>query len=619
MHYGMDRLSRRVLSKLRVENGTSFVYIVTALAFLLLTNEVAVAAGVTEKSSKSPFTVVRESPRGEPPPQNDALSLSLRSEINSFEASTSSVLHEGNVLLGVVQNISHRIFQFADDQPQENWPELKFGWRTVSAVILGGIGAALSSAGGLGGGGLFVPLFNLLLQFDAKTSAALSNFMILGGSVSNLWLNLQQHHPHARNKPLIDFDVVLLLQPNMLLGISTGVILNVVLPEWVITALLTVTLGYMTIHSFKGGLRRWKKETNQNRQRKIAAAAAAAEERKEYGGGSPYVPAPDFHHDHSDSTEGYVSDDEDGIDPPSVTDETNINPSLTVSAVGKEVGDEESSHKRSSKRSLKQQLGNGPEVEAGEISQPLLKRQVSTPRHKFPVDKGLALGFTWLAFFFIQVLRGSGSTQSILGLKECGLGYWILTLFQIPLAFFVTFWTVRRLQASHAANILVVRQEAAGTEVVEKLEDGFVLTPKSCTLLSWMALIAGLLGGLLGIGGGMIVNPLLLTVGMIPQVTAGTCASMVFFSSSMSVVEFWLMGRVPVDYALSAAVLCAIFSGFGVKLVHRAIDKYNRASIIVFSVTLVMGVSTILMAGFGGFDVWEEYVSGGYMGFHNFC
>lgn len=127
------------------------------------------------------------------------------------------------------------------------------------------------------------------------------------------------------------------------------------------------------------------------------------------------------------------------------------------------------------------------------------------------------------------------------------------------------------------------------------------------------------MGGLLGIGGGMIVNPLLLTVGMIPQVTAGTCASMVFFSSSMSVVQFWLMGCVPLDYALSAAVLCAIFSSAGVTLVHRAIDKYNRASIIVFSVTAVMGVSSLLMAGFGGFGVWEKYISGAYMGFHNFC
>lgn len=33
-----------------------------------------------------------------------------------------------------------------------------------------------------------------------------------------------------------------------------------------------------------------------------------------------------------------------------------------------------------------------------------------------------------------------------------------------------------------------------------------------------MALLAGMLGGMLGIGGGMIINPMLIEVGMHPQV-----------------------------------------------------------------------------------------------------
>jgi uncharacterized membrane protein YfcA len=94
---------------------------------------------------------------------------------------------------------------------------------------------------------------------------------------------------------------------------------------------------------------------------------------------------------------------------------------------------------------------------------------------------------------------------------------------------------------------------------------------------------------------------------------------MVFFSSSMSVVQFWLMGRVPVGYALTAALLCFLFSSVGVTLLHRAIAKYNRASLIVFPVATVMGVSAVLMAGFGGFSAWTKFQSGAYMGFHYPC
>ena len=44
----------------------------------------------------------------------------------------------------------------------------------IAGSIIVFIGAALANAGGVGGGGLFVPMFNLFLGYDAKTSTALS-------------------------------------------------------------------------------------------------------------------------------------------------------------------------------------------------------------------------------------------------------------------------------------------------------------------------------------------------------------------------------------------------------------------------------------------------------------
>lgn len=372
-----------------------------------------------------------------------------------------AVVHEGKPLLRVEHSLPYRIFRLGEEE-QQHWPKLELGWRTVSAVILGGIGAALSSAGGLGGGGLFVPLFNLLLQFDAKTSAALSNFMILGGSLANLYINLRQRHPILRHKPLIDFDVVLLLQPNMLLGISTGVILNVILPDWVLTALLAITLAYMTIHSSRGALRRWKRETNQNRQRKIAAEKP----------GVVYVRAPDFHHHHS----GYETSSSSDDDGPSSTD------ALTHLA---DQSDAEDGLRSGSGHSVGFTVwrSQSEQNESQGVPSPVpflrFGDESSRSGPSMPVDKVLALAFTWLAFFVIQVLRGSKGNQSFLGIEACGFAYWLLTLSQIPLAFGVTAWTVGRLRAS-----------SLGAEFIQ--EDGFVLTPHFCTLLAWMALVAGM-------------------------------------------------------------------------------------------------------------------------------
>jgi len=67
--------------------------------------------------------------------------------------------------------------------------------------------------------------------------------MIMGGSVSTVYYNLKLKHP-SLDMPLIDYDLALLMQPMLMLGVSIGVIFNVIFPNWLITALLiTIFLG----------------------------------------------------------------------------------------------------------------------------------------------------------------------------------------------------------------------------------------------------------------------------------------------------------------------------------------------------------------------------------------
>ena len=55
------------------------------------------------------------------------------------------------------------------------------------------------------------------------------------------------------------------------------------------------------------------------------------------------------------------------------------------------------------------------------------------------------------------------------------------------------------------------------------------------------ALISGLLSGLLGIGGGLIVGPLLLDLGLHPLVSSATSNFLVLFTASSTSVQFMIM------------------------------------------------------------------------------
>ncbi|KAE9600384.1 hypothetical protein Lalb_Chr14g0372321 [Lupinus albus] len=57
---------------------------------------------------------------------------------------------------------------------QHVWPELEFGWQISFGTLIGIFGAAFGSIGGVGGGGIFVPMLVLVLGFDTKSATAIS-------------------------------------------------------------------------------------------------------------------------------------------------------------------------------------------------------------------------------------------------------------------------------------------------------------------------------------------------------------------------------------------------------------------------------------------------------------
>jgi len=104
----------------------------------------------------------------------------------------------------------------------------------------------LSSAGGIGGGGIVIPMLLVIANFNAYYAVPLSVTAIFGGSVVRFVMLVRRNHPNpAVKRNLINFDIILLMMPMALAGTTLGVLINGISPGWLIIAILFVTLTFI--------------------------------------------------------------------------------------------------------------------------------------------------------------------------------------------------------------------------------------------------------------------------------------------------------------------------------------------------------------------------------------
>ncbi|KAJ9190188.1 hypothetical protein P3X46_001416 [Hevea brasiliensis] len=406
------------------------------------------------------------------------------------------------------------------------WPEMRFGWKIVLGSIIGFFGAACGSVGGVGGGGIFVPMLTLIIGFDAKSSTALSKCMITGAAAATVYYNLKLRHP-TLELPIIDYDLALLFQPMLVLGISLGVALNVIFADWTITILLIILFIVTSSKAFFKGVETWKKET------KLKKEATRHLEFVE------------------DTTE-------------EVEDKTP--PGGPISAVRAEPNQSK-------------------------------KEKVSIVENVYWKELGLLVA-VWLIILSLQIGKNYSTT--------CSVKYWVLNILQIPVAVGVT--------AYEAVSLYKGRRKIASMG-----EASTNWRVRQLVLYCAIGVLAGIVGGMLGLGGGFILGPLFLEMGVPPQVSSATATFAMTFSASMSVIEYYLLKRFPVPYALYFFAVAIVAAFVGQHVVRKLISILGRASLIIFILAFTIFVSALLLGGVGIARMIKKIERKEYMGFENIC
>ena len=107
---------------------------------------------------------------------------------------------------------------------------------------------ALCNVAGIGGGGINVSVWIILLGLTAKQSLAISSFCIFTGAFVRFLLNFKEKHPF-REATSIDYTIVMMMFPMFLLGTMIGTKISIAVPDVFLLAFTTIVLALLSIHT----------------------------------------------------------------------------------------------------------------------------------------------------------------------------------------------------------------------------------------------------------------------------------------------------------------------------------------------------------------------------------
>jgi len=187
-----------------------------------------------------------------------------------------------------------------------------------------------------------------------------------------------------------------------------------------------------------------------------------------------------------------------------------------------------------------------------------------------------------------QLLKGgTGQAPSIIGVI-CGTGiFWVLVFAPVPVCIFMTAYIGYKLRQRYARQLAINWH----------FEEGDVKWGMRNTILfPSFSLVAGIAAGFLGIGGGLVKGPILLELGLLPQVVTVTSSFMIMFTASSTSTQFLILGRLTFQYAFwyaGVGFVCAAVSNRGVQYM---VKKYKKESYVAFIIGGAIGLSVVAMS-----------------------
>lgn len=556
-----------------------------------------------------------------------------------------------------------------DDKDDDPYAALKgdvFGgadspevWQIVVTALLILTFGSLAAGAGVGGGGLFVPIYAILLGVGGKPAVPLSKCTILGAALGNYVTIGWARHPKA-DRPLIDYEVSTLMQAGELLGVTVGVLLNLLLPELVIMIFLAVLLSFNSYKTLKKGRAKYRAET----------AAFAKEAQNELGssaGEFELTAASDpthaelhrQHAEHVRALEGATRDlrtfldgedligfaaklHEYGIETLSdLADEHLVTDSVLTQEVGLDATQVARLHLALRRRVADDALALTPDMnalnfsEADDVRSPKEETKDATPVTAVANGAGSGAAGAEGGTSENKDATRSPELQTLYADAAVQFPRWAYAAVIAMTAFTVlyalikkdvltpcygkgAYWTWMFVAVPVLGVCMALIAVYLNRVHEERVRLGYAYLPADIQFTTeqlWKfpvtAVNAGLAAGLLGIGGGMVIGPLFIEIGMEPQVGTSSCAYMILWTAASGVVQYYYAGKLGWQFMCFFAALGFISGQIGQRGVGAVLKKSGRPSVVVLLLGSIIGLACVVMTISTAVNVASSDSSGG--------
>ena len=586
------------------------------------------------------------------------------------------------------------LFQRHNTDPTDYDHYYHFLWNDVLAAVIWFFVAGVAVSCGVGGGGIFVPLGVLVLQFSPKQAAGLSQCSIFGSTLGGLVLNAQGKHPNEHmtdapgivvvaadddvdatgknhdsvaldssdldqdnpdptgtsgtkscrgavaiqeklsksalasytgtfyTRPVIHYDMVLFLAPMEIAGALMGVIIQVLLPNWLYLIMASLVLSitaYKTFGKFQTQRQREKQEELENAKQQqddaddddnnnneplaledVDIAITELQQRESA-----------VTHDGAAAAATTKNTTSIELVRQETTGTTTVQTTSDESGSNSSRGDDNNGGSSSDHNNVVVTVSGKNTTEAWvdtDETKALRQQYLVEDMRQFPKEKIIGLLVIWIIIFVLTLLRGGKGVPSLIGITCESAWYSVLIVLQFA-------WL---LGAAIYYGIQLLHKQKARVQVRYpfQVEDP-VWDIKALRFFGTCTFAAGVLAGLIGIGGGMILGPLMLVMGLHPRVSSASTATMIVLTSSSVAVLFVTSGLVPWSYALFYFMVCFLGAVINKRQIDAYVKRTGRASVLIFILASIILFATLgciynLFSGLAAKDWCLD-------GFNQFC